>query len=111
MDLASRSWTGENGDQCQEGIARIRNYGKAARLLCGFEFDSSPGKLPEKGAQIILDGKVVGNLTSVVHSPSFKKTIAMGYLKKRFVEPNARFEILSEGLQNEVKMVSLPFGS
>jgi folate-binding protein YgfZ len=95
----------------QEVIARIRNYGKAARLLCGFEFDSSPEKLPEKGAQIILDGKVVGNLTSVVHSPAFKKTIAMGYLKKRFVEPNARFEILSDGLQNELKMVSLPFGS
>ena len=49
----------------QETVARVHNLGRPPRRLVFLHLDGSGHVLPERGAEVVLDGRVVGSLTSV----------------------------------------------
>lgn len=49
----------------QETIARVHNLGRPPRRLVFLHLDGSGHALPDAGADVVLDGRVVGRLTSV----------------------------------------------
>ena len=49
----------------QETVARVHNLGRPPRRLVFLHLDGSGHTLPERGAEVEADGRVVGRLTSV----------------------------------------------
>jgi folate-binding protein YgfZ len=49
----------------QETVARVHNLGRPPRRLVFLHLDGSGHTLPERGAEVEVDGRVVGRLTSV----------------------------------------------
>ena len=49
----------------QETVARVHNLGRPPRRLVFLHLDGSGHILPERGAEVEVDGRVVGRLTSV----------------------------------------------
>jgi tRNA-modifying protein YgfZ len=65
----------------QETIARVRNLGRPPRRLTFLHLDGSGHVLPDRGAEILLDGRVVGFLTSVARHHELGP-IALALLKR-----------------------------
>jgi tRNA-modifying protein YgfZ len=72
----------------QELVCRIDSRGHVNRFLR--RVTAIQGDWPERGAEIVVDGKVVGALTSV--SPSALRTGALGYVRRE-VDPPAPAEL------------------
>ncbi|MFQ6616370.1 MAG: glycine cleavage system aminomethyltransferase GcvT, partial [Fidelibacterota bacterium] len=64
-----------------EAIGRIKSQGPPRKLI-GFEMAGRT--IPRKGYPILIDGRVMGQVTSGCHSPSLGKGIGMGYLPSNF---------------------------
>ncbi|MGO1510585.1 MAG: CAF17-like 4Fe-4S cluster assembly/insertion protein YgfZ [Actinomycetaceae bacterium] len=76
----------------QETIARVVNLGRPPRRLVLLHLDGSEHLTPEPGAELELDGKVVGRITSVVrHGTDGPLALAV---VKRSLPPDA---VLSTG--------------
>jgi aminomethyltransferase len=65
----------------QEIVERIRSRGAVHRTFTGFSID---GELPAAGTALELDGKAVGEITSVAAIPfeSGEKRLALGYIRR-----------------------------
>jgi folate-binding protein YgfZ len=72
----------------QELVCRIDSRGHVNRFLR--RFTAIDGDWPEPGAEVVVDGKVVGALTSV--APRELPTGALGYVRRE-VEPPASVEL------------------
>ncbi len=77
----------------QEIVARIHYRGQPARRMCRLVFE--PGHVPAAGAEIELDGRTAGTVTSVSPSPRDDAAIGLALLPRRAVEalPQARVRI------------------
>lgn len=93
----------------QEIIARMRTYGQASKRLCGFVLSDEMLGLPGKGTPIWCGEKKAGNLVSAVHSLAMNIPIAMGYLKKQYLDDDSVFELRTEEGDFPIKRVPLPF--
>jgi len=87
----------------QETVVRLRDRGHANRFVVGL--DLGEFEPPGQGAQIRSGDAVVGTITSAVHSPTLRKSIAMAMVKRAHVEPGT---LLSVG-EAQATVVSLPF--
>jgi folate-binding protein YgfZ len=87
----------------QETVARLHYRGKPNRHLRGLRL-SAPAS---PGEELLLDGRTVGRLATVVESPRFGP-IALA-LVRREAPPGATVAVGTEGRKAEV--VALPFGS
>ncbi len=93
----------------QEVIARLHNYKKVKRQLCGLQF-------PEAADPDALDGEIfwdllrVGQATSVVRSPRLGATLALGLIKVEYAKPGTDVYGVLDGEKIEGKVVELPFG-
>ena len=76
----------------QELVCRIDSRGHVNRFLR--RFTDIQGDWPCRGAEVVVDGKVVGALTSV--APSELPTGALGYVRRE-VEPPATVELRWDG--------------
>jgi folate-binding protein YgfZ len=76
----------------QELVCRIDSRGHVNRFLRRFE--SIEGDWPVRGAEVVVDGKAVGALTSV--APATLPTGALGYVRRE-VEPPATVELRWDG--------------
>lgn len=72
----------------QELVCRIDSRGHVNRFLR--RFTAIDGDWPERGAEVLVDGKVVGALTSV--APRELPTGALGYVRRE-IEPPATVEL------------------
>jgi len=93
----------------QEVINRIHTMGQVSKSLRGLLLDASAPELPACGTRLTHDGKDVGYLTSVIHSPTLDAPIALGYVRK---EVNAPGEVLSLNLAGHARaarITPLPF--
>jgi folate-binding protein YgfZ len=74
----------------QEVIIRVlhRGHGRVARRLVGLRLDGASA--PSPGTRLLADGKEVGVITSSAVSPAASSPIALGYVKRDFVEPGTR---------------------
>jgi folate-binding protein YgfZ len=69
----------------QELVCRIDSRGHVNRFLR--RFDTIEGDWPARGAEVVVDGKVVGALTSV--APAALPTGALGYVRREIDPPSA----------------------
>jgi folate-binding protein YgfZ len=88
----------------QEIVERIRSRGILHRKFTGFVLS---GALPASGAQIDVQGKKVGEITSVASLPSSNgtKNVALGYIRRDAGMPGA--EVSVSGIP--ARVVNLPF--
>lgn len=86
----------------QEIVERIRARGSVHRTFIGFELDG-PSSAP--GTKIQCEGKDVGEITSVMAEPLHGKRLALGYLRKEYLDSDKSLVAGESG----VKPVTLPF--
>ncbi len=91
----------------QETVARIKWRGNPNWLLSSMTIDTE--NPPQKDCKILLDNSEVGYITSSAYSPELKKTIALGYLKKDFSEPETELTINLSDQNYQVNVVGKPF--
>jgi folate-binding protein YgfZ len=78
----------------QELVARLDARGnKVARILRGLVLAPDATRTDIRGAELRLDGQIVGSITSAAFSPSFQSLVALGYLH-RSVEPGAELDVV-----------------
>ena len=86
----------------QEIVARLRARGQVNHLLVGFRVDA--GELPAVDAPLSADGRVTGELTSVVSSPT-AGMIALGYVRREHAEVGTEVEFSG----GRATVATLPF--
>lgn len=91
----------------QEIIARIDARGHVNNLLAGFLVHGD--RLPERGAEIHVDGKKVGKVGSAIHSPKLERGIALGFLRRELQEPGRKAEVITTDGPITLEVATLPF--
>ena len=92
----------------QEVVARIKWRGHVNRHLSGLVLEG--GILPRRGSEILSDGKKIGQITSAALSPALEKPVALGYVRKEYVEPGTRVLIkFPDDSLVEARLTPLPF--
>jgi aminomethyltransferase len=88
----------------QEIVERIRSRGQVRRKFTGFEIE---GQLPAAGSKIQIDGKDVGEITSVASLPlaDGERLVALGYIRREASMPGKRVEAGSSA----ATVANLPF--
>jgi folate-binding protein YgfZ len=91
----------------QEVIIRVlhRGHGRVARKLVGLILDGD--QVPDAGAMIRSGDRDVGHVTSSAASPALKRSIALAYVHRDFLEPGT---VVSVGEQR-AEVTALPFVS
>jgi tRNA-modifying protein YgfZ len=81
----------------QEVIIRVlhRGGGRIARRLVGLTLGDGSGAPPSRGQALTADGRDVGRLTSVAHSPALDRDIALGYVARELSEPGTALQLAS----------------
>lgn len=74
----------------QEILERMRSRGTVTKLLRGLVLD---GAAPEGAAEVVLDGKTLGEVTSLVPGARVEGTVGLVSLAVAKVEPGARVEV------------------
>ncbi|MGB9857849.1 MAG: glycine cleavage system aminomethyltransferase GcvT [Dictyoglomaceae bacterium] len=78
---------------------------KKEKFLIAFELLESG--IPRQGYEIVYNGERIGWVTSGTFSPSLKKGIGMGYIKREVLEDNLGVAIRDKRVK--IKIVKLPF--
>lgn len=89
----------------QETIARVHYLGHFNKYLVGLLPDGEV----EAGQELRAEDKKIGQLTSVAHSPTLDRPIALGYVKRGYEEAGATVDIVSEAGTVAARVVETPF--
>ncbi|HEY9900741.1 MAG TPA: glycine cleavage T C-terminal barrel domain-containing protein [Pantanalinema sp.] len=87
----------------QEVIARLANYDKVQRYLVGLRFEGD--RLPEQGAEIHVDDKKVGVVTSACAE------LGLGFVKGAYVAPGTRVVVKTGDKSTPAMVEARPFWS
>ncbi|MCC6711912.1 MAG: aminomethyl transferase family protein [Candidatus Dadabacteria bacterium] len=79
----------------QEVVARIKWRGHVNRHLSGIVMED--GYTPSAGDEIFAGEKKIGRITSPAFSPALGRSVALGYVRREFVEPGTEVDISSPG--------------
>jgi folate-binding protein YgfZ len=92
----------------QEIIARIKYRGHVAKKLSGLLCGQVAGL--QNGTPIqATDGKEIGRVTSIAHSPQLGQTVALGYLKYDYLAAGSEVKIASGDESFPAVVTELPF--
>lgn len=91
----------------QEVVARIKWRGHVNRCLAGFEIEGK--NLPADGDKIRQGEREIGYVTSSTFSPTLNKIIALGYIRREFIEPETKVIVNTGGEDKSAKVVKTPF--
>ena len=88
----------------QEIVERIRSRGQVHRKFTGFEVH---GELPAAGSKIQVEGKDIGEITSVASLPlaSGDRRVALGYIRREAAAPG---KVVEAG-GSEARVANFPF--
>ena len=75
----------------QEIVERVRSRGQVNRVLVGIEIEGEDP--PESGADVLLEGKRVGALSSPVYSRKLGCVVAFAILRRAASEAGTRIEV------------------
>ena len=91
------------------GVEKLREIHKAgpARKLVGIELEGK--RIARQGTSIVVDGAVVGEVTSGTFSPTLQKSIAMAYIDSTYAAEGGLLSADLKGVMNPGKVVKLPF--
>jgi folate-binding protein YgfZ len=92
----------------QEIIARIKYRGHVAKKLSGIMFEQAM-KVAVGSTIQSAAGKEAGRVTSVTYSPHLGRTIALGYLKYDYLEPDTSVKVITGGEELPAQVTELPF--
>jgi len=94
----------------QEIVARMKTYDSIPRTLVGFTVETSVLSLLKPGIQLFSEGRErrVGWITSVAHSPSLNKGIALGYVTQAFSKPHTQLFVQLRDHRYPVTVEELP---
>jgi len=89
----------------QEVIIRVlhRGHGRVARKLVGLTLDGD--QVPDAGAAIRSGDRDVGHVTSSTVSPALKRSIALAYVHRDFLEPGTKVTVGEQSAE----VTTLPF--
>lgn len=90
----------------QEVVARLQTYDKVSRAIVGLEL-AAGSPLPQVGTALLHDGRTVGVLTSIAIPPGTERAVALGYLKRKELQPGLTLQVGQDGPTAGV--VELPF--
>jgi folate-binding protein YgfZ len=96
----------------QEIIIRVlhRGHGRVARRLVGLTLE--PGAtMPIHGSAIRSGDREIGLITSAVLSPALGRPIALGYVRRDFVEPGTPVTVIEGARSSPAVVTHLPFVS
>jgi folate-binding Fe-S cluster repair protein YgfZ len=85
----------------QETVARIDALGHVNRLLAGLKIN---GPRPERGAALMDDDRVAGQITSAAYCPGQQAVVALALLRRAQAKPGTRLVCGSA----EATVVKLP---
>jgi folate-binding protein YgfZ len=74
----------------QETVARIDALGHVNRTLAGLRWDVA--EIPPTGQELIVAGRVVGQITSAVWSPRYDSPLSLAYLRQGQNQPGLRLD-------------------
>jgi tRNA-modifying protein YgfZ len=94
----------------QEVIARIRTYGRVARVLRQLRMPGTPQPTPAPGATLWHGGKEVGRLTSSAQLPGARGWVGLGYVRRECNAPGTRLLLNAGGQGPEVEIAAPAFG-
>lgn len=92
----------------QEVVLRLNTYDKVQKHLTGIAIED--GK-PEVTAHLEVDGNYAGFLTSVIASPMLGHTLALGYLRTKYLSIGQDIEVRVDDRLVSAKLVDLPVKS
>jgi folate-binding protein YgfZ len=93
----------------QEVIARIRTYGQVAKSLRGLLLADDLTELPKKGDKLFHGDKEAGCITTAVASPTFRRNLALGYVRRECNEPGTELRLRAAERDSPARIVPLPF--
>ncbi len=97
----------DKGDFAGRGaLVRTKEAGPARKLI-GFELKERG--FPRHGYEIAHQGRVVGVVTSGVHSPSLDRGIGMGWVEATLAKPGTALDIMVRGKAVRAEVVRPPF--
>ena len=76
-------------------------------MLVGFEIPN--GRMPVEGAQVVVDGKSAGRITSVRWSEQVQKVIGMAVVPIQLAEDGTEFDVRIDGALEKARVVTRPF--
>ena len=91
----------------QEALIAIRDNGGPEKMLVGLEIDSK--RTARQDMDIVLDGQVIGNITSGCASPTLNKSIAMGFVNSMHTELGTKMQIDAGRTKLDAVVVEMPF--
>jgi aminomethyltransferase len=91
----------------QEVVARIKWRGHVNWCLVGFEIEGK--NLPAKSDKVVQGEREIGYITSSTFSPTLKKIIALGYIRREFREPGTKVLVDISGENRSGWVVKTPF--
>ena len=89
----------------QEVIIRVlhRGHGRVARKLVGLTLDGAV--VPASGADVTVESRVIGHVTSSTRSPALERPIALAYLHRDFLAPGTAVSVAGQ----PAVVTALPF--
>jgi folate-binding protein YgfZ len=90
----------------QEVVVRIRDRGHVNRHLRGLLLEGDAP--PPRGAEVVADGAVVGQVTSATRSLGMQRPIALAFIKRQH-SPGARVGVRAAGGTVPATVSDLPF--
>jgi aminomethyltransferase len=93
----------------QEIIARLRTYGQVAKSLRGLLLPDDLPALPKNGDKLFHGGKEAGYITSALASPTFRRNIALGYVRRECNALGTELRLPVAERDFSARIVPLPF--
>ena len=91
----------------QELVARVKYRGHVNRALAGLRLEGE--MVPRPGAPVVAEGKEIGRLTSSVRSLALGLPIALGYLRREYLEPGTPVAVGADDPLIPARVAALPF--
>lgn len=89
----------------KEALLKQKADGLTKRLVCMVV----EKRIARPHCPIVVDGQVVGEVTSGTKAPSVEANIALGYVPRRFARPGTRLQIDIRGRMADAEVVKPPF--
>jgi folate-binding protein YgfZ len=74
----------------QETVARLDSRGHVNRMLCGLRWELQ--QVPVAGEALVVNGQVVGRITSSVWSPRVEAPLTLAYVRREYAAVGSRME-------------------
>lgn len=89
-----------------DAMRKVKEAGLTQKMV-GLELDGK--RIARQGYKIVKDGEAVGEVTSGTWSPTFQKSIAMGFLRSDLAEAGTSVSVDLGRKENAATVVPLPF--